>query len=67
MDEFKREDLITSISGTIEKNYCAIKRKDLFRRYNNTDTSELKTVLEAMKRRGLLKYDSKTDKYRLVK
>jgi transcription elongation factor GreA-like protein len=66
MDEFQKEDMIKSISGTIEKNYCAIKREDLFKKYKNTNKDTMKNVIEVMKRRGLLKYDQKTDKYRLV-
>ena len=66
MDEFQKEDMIKSISSTIEKNYCAIKREDLFKKYKNTNKDTMKNVIEAMKRRGLIKYDPKTDKYRLV-
>jgi transcription elongation factor GreA-like protein len=66
MDEFQKEDLIQSISGTLERNYCAIKREDLFKKYKNTSPETMKTAIEAMKSRGLLKYDQKTDKYRLV-
>jgi len=66
MDEFQKEDMIKSISSTIEKNYCAIKREDLFKKYKNTNQDTMKTVIDVMKRRGLLKYDQKTDKYRLV-
>jgi hypothetical protein len=66
MNEFEREDMIKSVSGTVEKNYCAIKREDLYKKYKNTDPETLKSVIEAMKNRGLLKYDPKTDKYRLV-
>lgn len=66
MNEFQREDLITSVSGTVERNYCAIKREDLFKKYKNTDPEKMKSVIETMKSRGLLHYDQKTDKYRLV-
>jgi transcription elongation factor GreA-like protein len=66
MDEFQREDMIKSVSGTVEKNFCAIKREDLYKKYKNTDPKTLKSVIEEMKNRGLLKYDQKNDKYRLV-
>lgn len=66
MNEFQREDMIKSVSGTVEKNFCAIKREDLYKKYKNTDPETLKNVIEAMKNRGLLKYDQKNDKYRLV-
>jgi len=66
MNEFEREDMIKSVSGTVEKNFCAIKREDLYKKYKNTDPETLKSVIEAMKNRGLLKYDQKNDKYRLV-
>ncbi len=66
MDEYQREDMIKSVSGTVEKNFCAIKREDLYKKYKNTDPETLKSVIEAMKNRGLLKYDQKNDKYRLV-
>jgi transcription elongation factor GreA-like protein len=66
MDEFQKEDMIKSVSGTIEKNYCAIKREDLFKKYKNTPKENMKNIIEVMKNRGLLKYDPKTDKYRLV-
>jgi transcription elongation factor GreA-like protein len=66
MDEYQKEDLIKSISGTVEKNFCAIKREDLFQKYKNTSPETMKTAIEAMKNRGILKYDTKNDKYRLV-
>ena len=66
MNEFQREDMIKSVSSTVEKNFCAIKREDLYKKYKNTDPETLKSVIEAMKNRGLLKYDQKNDKYRLV-
>jgi transcription elongation factor GreA-like protein len=66
MNEIEREDMIKSVSGTVEKNFCAIKREDLYKKYKNTDPETLKSVIEAMKNRGLLKYDQKNDKYRLV-
>jgi transcription elongation factor GreA-like protein len=66
MNEFQREDMIKSVSATVEKNFCAIKREDLYKKYKNTDPETLKSVIEAMKNRGLLKYDQKNDKYRLV-
>lgn len=66
MNEFERENMIKSVSGTIEKNYCAIKREDLFKKYKNTNPETMKNIIDAMKRRGILKYDSKNDKYRLV-
>jgi len=66
MNEFEREDMIKSVSATVEKNFCAIKREDLYKKYKNTDPETLKSVIEAMKNRGLLKYDQKNDKYRLV-
>jgi len=66
MDEFQKEDMIKSVSGTIEKNYCAMKREDLFKKYKNTNKDTMKNIIEVMKTRGLIKYDQKTDKYRLV-
>jgi len=66
MNEFEREDMIKSVSGTVEKNFCAIKREDLYKKYKNTDPETLKSVIETMKKRGLLKYEPNTDKYRLV-
>jgi hypothetical protein len=66
MNEFEREDMIKSVLATVEKNFCAIKREDLYKKYKNTDPEALKSVIEAMKSRNLLRYDPKTDKYRLV-
>ncbi|MDD3751272.1 MAG: hypothetical protein PHU60_04395 [Tissierellia bacterium] len=66
MDEFQKEDLIQSIAGTVERNFCAIKREDLFKKYKNTSPETMKTAIEVMKNRGILKYDTKQDKYRLV-
>ena len=66
MDEYQKEDMIKSVSSTVEKNYCAIKREELFNKYKNTDPEKMKSVIETMKSRGLLHYDQKTDKYRLV-
>jgi hypothetical protein len=66
MNEFQREDVIISISGTIEKNHCAIKREDLFKKYKNTNRDDLKNILEIMKKRGTLRYDAARDKYRLI-
>ena len=66
MNEFQREDMIKSVSATVEKNFCAIKREELFKKYKNTDPETLKSVIETMKSRNLLRYDPKTDKYRLV-
>jgi hypothetical protein len=66
MNEFQKEDMIKSVSGTVEKNFCAIKREELFKKYKNTDPETLKSVIETMKSRNLLRYDPKTDKYRLV-
>ncbi len=66
MNEFQREDMIKSVSGTVERNFCAIKREDLFNKYKNTNPETLKSVIETMKSRGLLRYDQKNDKYRLV-
>jgi len=66
MDEFQKEDLIQSIAGTVERNFCAIKREDLFKKYKNTSPEIMKTAIEVMKNRGILKYDTKQDKYRLV-
>jgi len=66
VNEFQREDMIKSVSGTVERNYCAIKREELFEKYKNTDQETMKSVIETMKRRGILRYDQKNDKYRLV-
>lgn len=66
MNEYQKEDMIKSVSGTIERNYCAMKREDLFKKYKNTDQNTMKNVIETMKVRGLIKYDSRDDKYRLV-
>lgn len=66
MNEFQKEDMIKSVSGTVERNYGAIKREELFKKYKNTDPATMKTVIETMKSRGLLKYDTNADKYRLV-
>ena len=66
MDEFERENMIKSVSGTVYKNFCAIRREDLYKRYKNTDPETLESVIETMKKRGLLKYEPNTDKYRLV-
>lgn len=66
MDEREREDFIKSIAATVERNNCAIKRDDLFKKYKNTDRDKLKRVIEVMQRRGLLRYDVDVDKYRLI-
>lgn len=66
MNEFQREGMIKSVSATVEKNFCAIKREDLYKKYQNTNPETLKSVIETMKSRGLLRYDQKNDKYRLV-
>lgn len=66
MDERQREDLIQGVTATIEKNHCAIKRDDLFKKFKNTKRDDLKSAIETMKRRGNLKYDIDRDKYRLI-
>ena len=66
MDERAREDMIKSVSYSIEKNHCAIKRDELFRKFKNTSREELQSVIDTMKRRKLLIYDDKVDKYRIV-
>jgi hypothetical protein len=50
----------------VERNHCAIKREELFKKYKNTAPEKMKSVIETMKTRGILNYDPKTDKYRLV-
>lgn len=66
MDERQREDLIQGVTAAIEKNCCAIRRDDLYKKFKNTDRDNLKSTIEAMKRRGMLKYDIDRDKYRLI-
>lgn len=66
MDERERENFIKSIAATIERNNCAIKRDDLYKKYSNTDRDKLKRIIEVMLRRGTLKYDYNNDKYRLI-
>lgn len=66
MDEFEREDMIKAVSYCIEKNYCAIKRDELFKKFKNTDRDELRYIIDIMKERKLLHYDDRTDKYRIV-
>jgi hypothetical protein len=66
MDERAREDMIKAVSYCIEKNHCAIKRDDLFGKFKNTSREEMQSVIDSMKRRKLLHYEEKTDKYRLV-
>jgi len=66
MDEVQLNDMILSVSSTVEKNHCAIKREQLFQKYKNTDPETLKYVVEVMKQRRMLIYDQKYDKYRLV-
>jgi len=66
MDERQREDMIQGVTAAIEKNHCAIKREDLYRKFKNTNRDDLKSTIETMKRRGTLKYDMDRDKYRLV-
>lgn len=66
MDEREREDFMKSIAATIERNNCAIKRDDLYKKYSNTDRDKLKRIIEVMLRRGTLKYDYNNDKYRLI-
>jgi ribosomal protein L25 (general stress protein Ctc) len=66
MDERAREDMIKAVSYCIEKNHCAIKRDDLFKKFKNTSRSDLQSIIDSMKRRKTLLYDEQTDKYRLV-
>ena len=66
MDERQREDMVQGVSDAIEKNHCAIKRDDLYRKFKNTNRDDLKNTIETMKRRGMLKYDIDRDKYRLI-
>ncbi|KKG49250.1 hypothetical protein [Methanosarcina mazei] len=66
MDERQREDRIQGVTAAIEKNGCAIKREDLYKKFKNTDRDNLKSTIETMKRRGMLKYDIDRDKYRLI-
>ena len=66
MEERAREDMILAVSYCIEKNHCAIKRDDLFRKFKNTSREELQSVIDSMKRRKLLHYDENADKYRIV-
>lgn len=66
MDERQREDMIQGVTAAIEKNCCAIKREELYRKFKNTDRDNLKNTIETMKRRGMLKYDIDRDKYRLI-
>lgn len=66
MEEWEREDLIKGVSYCIEVNYCAIKQEDLFKKFKNTDRDTLRSAIDTMKRRGMLRYDVDADKYRLV-
>lgn len=66
MDERQREDMVQGVSSAIEKNHCAIKREDLYKKFKNTDRDDLKNTIDTMKRRGMLKYDIDRDKYRLI-
>lgn len=66
MEERAREDMIKAVSYCIEKNHCAIKRDDLFRKFKNTSRDELQSVIDSMKRRKVLHYDENADKYRIV-
>lgn len=66
MDERQREDLIQGVTAAIERNHCAIKRDDLFKKFQHTKRDDLKSTIETMKRRGNLKYDIDRDKYRLI-
>lgn len=66
MDERQREDMIKAVSYCIEKNHCAIKREELFRKFKNTSRGELQSVIDSMKRRKLLHYEENSDKYRIV-
>lgn len=66
MDERAREDMITAVSACIEVNHCAIKRDDLFKKFKNTGRDDLKSIIDSMKRRKMLRYDENRDVYRLV-
>lgn len=66
MDERQREDLIQGVSAAIEKNHCAIKREVLYKKFKHTNRDDMKSTIETMKRRGMLKYDIDRDKYRLI-
>ena len=66
MEEREREDMIKAVSYCIEKNHCAIKREELFKKFKNTPKEELQSIIDSMKRKRLLHYEEKTDKYRIV-
>ncbi|MDD2284679.1 MAG: hypothetical protein PHQ11_04685, partial [Paludibacter sp.] len=66
MSDREREDFIQSIAATIERNNCAIKREDLYKKYSNTERDKIKRIVEVMLRRGTLKYDARDDKYWLI-
>ncbi|MDD4521699.1 MAG: hypothetical protein PHW84_01940 [Methanosarcina sp.] len=66
MDEKAREDMIIGVSDCLEANHCAIKRDDLFNKFKNTSRDDMKSIIEAMKRRKMLWYEEHTDKYRLI-
>lgn len=66
MDEKAREDMIIGVSDCLEANHCAIKREDLLKKFKNTNRDDMKSIIEAMKRRGMLRYEENTDKYRLI-
>lgn len=66
MGDIETEDFIQSIATTIERNNCAIKREDLYRKYSNTERDKIKRIVEVMLRRKTLRYDARDDKYRLI-
>ena len=66
MDEKAREDMVIAVSNCIEANHCAIKRDVLYSKFKNTSREDLRSIIDAMKRRKMLLYEENRDVYRLV-
>lgn len=66
MDERQRNDMIQGVASAIERNHCAISRENLYQKFKNTNKNDLRATIEVMKRRGMLKYDIDSDRYRLI-